>query len=93
MLPQFNIGNDVNTTNGTVREISCRSNVVVLLVVLDITVLITYWFGLILFSGEEKEYTLNLAEKVHVLRNLSSILPFIVDKYEFSTSMFRHSQN
>lgn len=65
MLTQFNLGVKVNTTNHTtVTEIRCSENVIFSLVNVDILILLTYWFGLILFSGEEKEHMYNLAEKV-----------------------------
>ena len=65
MLVQFINNVIMNTTNDTTkREISCSENVVFISIFYDILILLTYWFGLILFSHNEKDSVFNLAEKV-----------------------------
>ena len=42
----------------------CSANEVASFIIFDILILLTYWFGVVLFSRDEKEYMFNLAEKV-----------------------------
>ena len=54
----------LNSKNETVREIVCTEHVISSFVFFDLLLLVTYWFGLYLFSRGETEYLSNLAEKV-----------------------------
>ncbi|CAI8049368.1 hypothetical protein GBAR_LOCUS27194 [Geodia barretti] len=56
----------LNSKNETVREIVCTEHVISSFVFFDLLLLVTYWFGLYLFSRGETEYLSNLAEKVFI---------------------------
>ena len=70
-LLQFNLGVFVNITNGTEREVKCTDHLISTFVLLELLVWVTYWFGVFLFSRQETEYLITLAEKVAINIKLS----------------------
>ena len=65
MLTQYTKhDSETNTSNTTTVKVTCGGSNLASFIIFDILILLTYWFGVILFSHNENEYMFTLAEKV-----------------------------
>ena len=60
----INTSSSLNAENSSQREITCSEHLISSFILSDLLLIITYLFGLYVFSRGETEYLSNLAGKV-----------------------------